>query len=85
MVELIKKRVEYYYISGTALRVQRKAAGLSLRQFSELLKAGLDADYILINRSIRQLSKQTVWRMERMYEIELEPATALVIAKIFEK
>jgi transcriptional regulator with XRE-family HTH domain len=85
MVELIKKRVEYYYISGPALRAQRKAAGLSLRQLCNLMRSGLGADYIIINRAIRQLSKQTVWRMERMFEIELEPAAALIIRKIFEK
>ncbi len=85
MAKLIKKRVEYYYITGEALRSQRQAAGLSLAQLCYLIKSCLDSDYILINRSVRQLSKQTIWRMERMYEIELEPKTALIIQKIFEK
>jgi hypothetical protein len=84
MAKLIKKRVEYAYISGNALRLQRQYKGLSLRQLARLMADALGADYIVINRSIRQISKQTVWRMEKMHEIELEPEAAAAIEKIFE-
>lgn len=84
MIKMQKRSNEYYYIYGETLKVQRKAAGLSLRQLCDLIKCATKRDYITINGSTSLLSKMTIWRMERMHEIALEPATALVIKKIFE-
>lgn len=83
MATLIKRRVEYYYINGPVLRAQRLAAGLSLTDLCRLIMAGTGKDYIEIDGACRQLSKQTVYRMERMTEFGLDQATAFVIQKIF--
>jgi len=84
MTTIIKRRVEYYYISGHAMKQQRMAAGLSLNELCKLIRLAIGTDYIDINGATRQISKQTVFRMEKMTELGLTPETAEAIVKIFE-
>jgi hypothetical protein len=69
---LIKRRVEFWYISGKALKAQRLAAGLSQQALADLIKA---ASGIEIN--VMKIS-----RMERAFEFSIEPELACVIQKI---
>ena len=55
---------------------------MSLRQLSDLLRAGLGVDYIKINGDYRQISKMTIKRMQAMPEIEIEFAAARILEKI---
>jgi len=76
------KRSEGYHCMGQVMKRRRKELGLSLNDFRKLLHAGTGEDYILVNGAVRQLSKQTIFRIERMATVELEPVVALVIKKI---
>ena len=84
MSTIIKRRVELWYISGPAMRKQRMAAGLSLNALSTLIRTAIGTNYIVIDGSTRQISKQTIFRCERMTEFGLDPGTAWSIDKIFE-
>jgi predicted transcriptional regulator len=83
MVDLIEGTEQYLKISGPNLKAQRQAAGLSLRNLADLIKAATGEKYIVINGYPWQLCKQTIWRMQKMHTIELEPAVALIIQRIF--
>jgi len=78
------KRSEGYHCIGPEMKRRREELGLSLNDFRKLIKASTGEDYILVNGAIRQLSKQTIFRIERMATVELEPVVALVIQKILE-
>ena len=78
------KRSEGYHYMGQVMKRRRKELGLSLNDLHKLIKAGTGEGYIMLNRATRQLSKQTIWRMELMCEFELDTVTALVIKKILE-
>lgn len=75
MVTLIKRRVEYCYISGYALKAQRKAAGLSQKALADLIKAATGLE----------IYHQMISRWEDMYEVELEPVMAYMIKEILIK
>ena len=81
-VILIKRRVEYCYISGEALRLQREAKNLSLRQLADIIAAEKRDDYIIMNGQLVALNKMTLCRMEHAYETALEFADAKIIQKI---
>jgi len=83
-METVIKRSNGYHCMGPVMKRKREELGLSLNDFRKLIKAGIGEDYILINGAIRQLSKQTIFRIERMATVELEPVVALVIKKILE-
>jgi len=73
METLIKRRVEYCYISGAALKAQRKAAGLSQQALADLIRAATG----------HEIYHQKISRWEDLFEVELEPVIAYAIKKIF--
>ena len=75
-------RSEGYHCMGPELKRRREELGLSANDLRKLIQAGTGVDYIVVNGSIRQLSRQTIFRIERMAKVELEPVVALVIKKI---
>ena len=83
-MDTVIKRSEGYHCMGQVMKRRRKELGLSLNDFCKLIRAGIGVDYIVVNGSIRQLSKQTIYRIERMATVELEPVVALVIKKILQ-
>lgn len=79
---LIKRRVEYCYISGKALRLQRENAGISQRKLADLIKSVTDKNYIEFNGQAVSLNKMTISRMERSWEFGTDYSTAKIIQKI---
>ena len=76
------KRSDTYRCMGPAMKSKREELGLSLNDFCRLLQAGIGVEYIVVNGSILQLSRQAIYRIERMAAVELEPVVALAIKKI---
>jgi len=76
------KRSDSYHCMGPAMKSRREELGLSLNDLCKLIQTGIGVDYIVVNGSLRDLSKQTIFRIERMDAVELEPVVALVIKKI---
>ena len=74
-------RSDGYHCIGPELKRRREELGLSLRDFCKLIQTGIGEEYIVVNGSLRHLSKQTIFRIERMAAVELEPVVALVIKK----
>ena len=72
METLIKRRVEYCYISGAALKAQRKAAGLSQQALADLIKAATGIE----------VGKSAIWRMEHSFEFPTDVVMATTIQKI---
>ena len=79
------KRSDTYRCIGPEMKRRREELGLSLNDFCKLLQTGIGVDYIVVNGSLRHLSKQTIFRIERMAAVELEPVVALAIKKILEQ
>jgi len=83
-METVIVRSDGYHCIGPVMKRRREALGLSLNDLCKLIRAGTGEGYIMLDRATRQLSKQTIWRMELMCEFELDTVTALVIKKILE-
>ena len=79
------KRSDTYRCIGPEMKRRREDLGLSLNDFCRLLQAGIGVEYIVVNGSILQLSRQAIYRIERMAAVELEPVVALAIKKILEQ
>ena len=80
-MDTVIKRSDGYHCIGPELKRRREELGLLLKDFCKLIQAGIGEEYIVVNGSIRHLSKQTIFRIERMATVELEPVVALVIKK----
>ena len=82
METVVIVRSDSYHCMGPELKRKREELGLSLNDLCKLIQTGIGVDYIVVNGSLRDLSKQTIFRIERMAAVELEPVVALVIKKI---
>jgi len=73
MSSLIRRKEEYWYVSGSALKEFRLAAGLSQRALADMIKAATGLE----------IAQQTISNAEHEFETPFEKAVAFSMAKIF--
>lgn len=73
--KLVKRYAGIGYIQGSALRAQRRAAGLSLRALAARLG----------ELTGRVFDHRQIWRQERMFEFPVDADTEQALRRIFEK
>lgn len=76
-MQLVNRTVTVAYISGAALRAQRRAAGLSQQELAARLRAATG-----IQVAQQQVSR---WEDPRLFEFGLDMAIAAALAGIFEQ